>query len=175
MRYIVYTFFIILLFSGCSRQLPAIDNTPQPQIISEVQKAQKETASNGPAKPSKISDLQMLYNQYKKWKGTPYKYGGLSLNGVDCSGFVHNSYKKVYGITLPRTTDDQVKEGRRVYLYELITGDLLFFNTGWNVKHVGIYLEKGKFMHASSSNGVMISSVNSAYWKEHYWQSRRLF
>lgn len=119
--------------------------------------------------------LKALYSQYHTWKGTPYEYGGLSLDGVDCSGFVHQTYKKLYGIKLPRSTAQQVTMGQRVYINQLHAGDLVFFKTGWNVRHVGIYLEKGKFVHASSSKGVIISSMLRGYWKENYWQARRLF
>ena len=138
-------------------------------------KIKKITVKPKKTSSKKSSSLDKLYGQYNAWKGTPYKYGGLSLTGVDCSGFVLNAYKKVYGIQLPRSTKYQVKKGRVVYRYELRTGDLLFFKTGWNVRHVGIYLEKGKFMHASDSRGVTISSINNPYWKKHYWQTRRLF
>jgi len=112
--------------------------------------------------------------QYKGWKGTPYRYGGLSKNGVDCSGFIYQTYKTVFGISLPRSTTEQVKQGKRVYINQLRAGDLIFFKTGRNVNHVGIYLEKGKFVHASSSKGVIVSSMHTGYWKKSYWQARRL-
>jgi len=162
----------LLLLTGCSRRLPP----KKASSVKEVDLRKYSTHETPKASKKKSSTkLNQLYSQYRAWKGTPYKYGGLSLKGVDCSGFVLSSYKKVYGIKLPRSTKEQVKKGRIVYLYELKTGDLPFFKTGWNVRHVGIYLENGKFMHASSSKGVVISSVRNGYWKEHYWQTRRLF
>jgi len=171
-KYLVLLFSTLLLFSGCSRKLP-------PKKASTVKEVnlKKYSTHQRPKKRTKqsSSDLNRLYTQYRAWKGTPYQYGGLSLKGVDCSGFVLNAYKEVYGLRLPRSTKDQVKKGRLVYRYELRTGDLLFFKTGWNVRHVGIYLENGKFMHASDSKGVTIASINNPYWKKHYWQTRRLF
>jgi len=164
MRYIFLVIFTI--FSGCTTKLPPIKHNPDKQA--------KPTNLHVETKTKQNTKLDDLYAVYKEWKGTNYKYGGLSLSGVDCSGFVLNIYKKVYNIKLPRTTSDQVKLGRIVYLYELKTGDLLFFKTGWNVRHVGIYLENGKFMHASSNKGVTISSINEPYWKGNYWQTRRL-
>ncbi len=175
MRYLCLFLISLILFSGCSRKLPttsAAQLKKQEQKQNSHKKSSLKKSSSPTKKPSKLNSL---YSQYHAWKGTPYQYGGLSLKGVDCSGFVLNAYKKVYGIHLPRSTKDQVKKGRIVYKYELQTGDLLFFKTGWNVRHVGIYLEKGKFMHASDSKGVCISSINNPYWKKHYWQTRRLF
>ena len=169
MRYLYLFLVSLILFSGCSRKLPP-KHYEQKKLNLPKSNPEKSTA-----KTKKTSNLDKLYSQYHAWKGTPYKYGGLSLKGVDCSGFVLSAYKNVYKIRLPRSTKDQVKKGRLVYKYELQTGDLLFFKTGWNVRHVGIYLENGKFMHASDSKGVCISSVNNPYWKEHYWQTRRLF
>lgn len=179
MKYIFFTIITILLLSGCSRKLAPIEHHNSYGLSkttnkSKIQRAQSKKEQNSLAISQK-TDLKKLYRQYRIWKGTPYKYGGLSLNGVDCSGFVYNAYKNIYNISLPRTTKNQVRKGKRVYLYELRTGDLLFFETGWDERHVGIYLEKGKFMHASSSKGVKISSIRNPYWKDHYWQARRLF
>ena len=162
---------LFVLFSGCSRKLPP----KKASSVKEVNLKKYSTHQVPKKKTDSSSDLNRLYTQYRVWKGTPYRYGGVSLKGVDCSGFVLNAYKKVYDIQLPRSTKDQVKKGRIVYRYELRTGDLLFFKTGWNVRHVGIYLENGKFMHASNSKGVTIASINNPYWKKHYWQTRRLF
>ena len=159
--------------AGCSRR-------PQPQTYHTPEKRYKPSAINtNPEHKTSTSEqtssrLQKLYTQYKNWKGTPYQYGGLSQDGVDCSGFVHQTYRSLFNISLARSTKDQVTQGRRVYMNELSAGDLVFFKTGLNVRHVGIYLEKGKFAHASTSKGVMISSMYTGYWKENYWQARRL-
>ncbi len=153
MKTVLYSLAFSLLFSACSSKAPA-----PIQPISSTQ---------SPA-------VKKLYAQYNYWRGTPYKYGGLSRKGVDCSGFVHQAYKAVYNISLPRSTNDQIRQGERVNINALKTGDLLFFNTGWKVRHVGIYVEKGKFMHASTSRGVTISNINNAYWRKNYTQARRL-
>ncbi len=173
MHYLTYTLIILILATGCSRR-------PEPSVNTNTYKQNKKSSVKKAVHPQTSSPqerstvLAKLYKQYNGWKGTPYKYGGLSKNGVDCSGFVHQTYRSLFNITLPRSTNDQVTQGRRVYINELSAGDLVFFKTGWNVRHVGIYLEKGKFAHASSSKGVMISSMYSGYWKENYWQARRL-
>ncbi len=75
---------------------------------------------------------------------------------------------------LPRTVDEQRKLGFAVKKSQLKVGDLLFFKTGWSSRHVGIYIGNNEFMHASTSQGVMISSLDNSYWKQKYWQARRL-
>lgn len=170
MKYLLNAIIISLFFTACSRA-PSVGKrlVPKPIAISQHMGEPKQPAVSEQATP-----LKKLYAQYNEWRGTPYRYGGLSLKGVDCSGFVYHAYKTVYNISLPRTTDDQVRRGKSVSRAELKTGDLLFFKTGSRMRHVGIYVENGKFIHASTSQGVTISDIKSAYWKKTYWQSRRL-
>ncbi len=124
---------------------------------------------------SEVSPLNKLYAKHDEWKGTPYVLGGLSKNGIDCSGFMYLTASEELGIELPRTTRAQALRGKRINKNDLQTGDLVFFKTGKKkINHVGIYLENGKFLHASTSKGVMISDINGIYWKETYWQSRRI-
>lgn len=106
--------------------------------------------------------------------GTPYRLGGTNRRGVDCSGLVYRVYRDLYGLQLPRTTEAQVDLGYKVSADELQTADLVFFKTGWATRHVGIYIGQGRFLHASTSRGVMISSLDNPYWQRHYWTSRRL-
>lgn len=115
-----------------------------------------------------------LHDQARQWRGVPYRYGGLSENGVDCSGFVYLTFQSRLGIELPRTTRELAKQGERVDRDELRAGDLVFFKTGFRDRHVGIYMGGGRFLHASTSRGVMTSSLNNVYWRKHYWKARRL-
>ncbi|MGG0644150.1 C40 family peptidase [Sporosarcina gallistercoris] len=110
-----------------------------------------------------------LVNTAKNYIGTPYRYGGTSLKtGIDCSAYTQLVYKKS-GSSLPRTTGQQYQQGKSVSKSKLTTGDLVFFNTGGKgVSHVGIYIGSSKFIHASTSKGVTISSLNDPY----YWKSR---
>lgn len=116
-----------------------------------------------------------LMEYFTSWQGTRYRYGGLSRNGVDCSGFTLLTYKELFGKNLPRTVKGQVKEGTKISKSSLQAGDLVFFKTGLSQNHVGIYLEDDLFIHASRSKGVMISSLNNIYWQARYWQSQRLY
>lgn len=117
---------------------------------------------------------EALKEHYISWQGTRYTYGGLSHNGVDCSGFTLLTYKDLFAQDLPRTVKEQVKEGVRISQASLQPGDLVFFKTGLFQKHVGIYLEDDLFIHASSSKGVTISSLQNLYWQKRFWQAQRL-
>ncbi|WP_428610051.1 NlpC/P60 family protein [Sedimenticola sp.] len=118
--------------------------------------------------------LMRLYRQHQVWRGTPYRLGGQSRSGIDCSGFVQLTYRSQLGRSLPRTTSQQAGFGIPVNRAELMTGDLIFFKINGITQHVGIYLEQNRFLHASKSSGVMISALDSPYWQSAYWQSRRV-
>jgi len=115
-----------------------------------------------------------LYEHYKLWKGTPYRMGGLTTRGIDCSGFVLVTFKALLNTRLPRTVEEQVTVGQGIVPTELRTGDLVFFRTGAAMRHVGIYLDRGRFMHASTRRGVMISVLSDGYWRQRFWQARRI-
>jgi len=132
-----------------------------------------------PAIPSSLgSDTERieseLYAQYHAWKTVGYRHGGMSKNGVDCSGFVYLTFRDRFGVTLPRSTAHQTEEGVEIMQRDLRAGDLVFFKTGVFDRHVGIYLEKQKFLHVSTKEGVTISSLDSTYWKKRFWQARRI-
>lgn len=115
-----------------------------------------------------------LEHYYRQWAGTPYRYGGQSSQGIDCSSFVRHALSAVDSYRLPRTAAAQARTGHRIAPRDLSAGDLVFFKTGRLSRHVGIYIGDGRFMHASSSDGVTISRLGNIYWRHHYWQSRRL-
>lgn len=108
------------------------------------------------------------------WANTPHDLGGTSQRGVDCSGLVQSVYTNRFDVSVPRTTEKQVHAGTRVQRSKLQPGDLVFFRPSWKQRHVGIYLSDGDFLHASSSNGVSVSSLQNDYWTERWWQARRL-
>jgi cell wall-associated NlpC family hydrolase len=115
-----------------------------------------------------------LLQQLAEWKGVPHRDGGLSKQGVDCSGFVYLTFADEFGIRIPRTTQSQVLKGVVVEQSDLIPGDLVFFQTGIKQRHVGIYVGDNQFIHTSSSRGVMTSRLDNPYWQDAYWHSRRL-
>ncbi|WP_066965685.1 NlpC/P60 family protein [Microbulbifer sp. Q7] len=115
-----------------------------------------------------------LYQQHQAWKGIPYRLGGMSRRGIDCSALVYLIYRDQMGIELPRTTQYQALAGEAIKQGQLRPGDLVFFRTSRRGRHVGIYIEEGKFLHASVSKGVTISHLTDYYWKSRYWRARRL-
>lgn len=110
---------------------------------------------------------QRLLNQIKIYLGTPYRYGGNSASGMDCSGLVATVFKGAFGIDLPHNADQLYRTSVRVKKKELYLGDLVFFTNRTGIDHVGIYLIKNYFVHASISSGVKISHLN-----DHYYRSR---
>ncbi len=107
------------------------------------------------------------------WIGTRYRYGGTTRRGIDCSSFVQHIMRDGLDVDLPRTTASQVQIGESVSRDDLRPADLVFFRRR-GVRHVGIYLGNGEFVHASSRNGVIISSLSEGYYERHFWAARRV-
>ncbi len=108
-----------------------------------------------------------------RWLGIPYRWGGSSRRGIDCSAFVQQYVRENLAMELPRTTAGQRYEGVPIDRDQLQSGDLVFFRRR-GIRHVGVYLSDGEFIHASSSRGVTISNLSNSYWNRHYWMSRRI-
>ena len=103
-----------------------------------------------------------------EWRGTPYRYGGTTKKGTDCSGFTLNAYQEIYQKTIPRVSRDVYAKCLPIKKHALYQGDLVFFATAGDgrVTHLGIYLWDGYFVHASSSKGVMVSNLKQKYWQK---------
>lgn len=106
----------------------------------------------------------------KEWSNVPYKFGGTSKKGIDCSAFIKTLYKSVYDIDIPRTCKQQIKNVVRITKDQLDLGTLIFFKMGRDRWHVGMYLYDGFFIHSGSSKGVSISSIESSYWSKYIYQ-----
>ena len=115
-------------------------------------------------------DNLAFYSACSGWIGVKYRYGGNTKNGVDCSGLVGNIYRHVYKINLERNSANILRRNCVVVnRNSLREGDLVFFrSTGARTSsvpnHVGLYLKGGKFIHASSSKGVIVSNLSEAYY-----------
>lgn len=110
----------------------------------------------------------------EEWYGTPYRYGGTSKQGVDCSAFVNFFMSAVYGLSVPRNSKEQYSAAKKIKKKQLEEGDLVFFNTRGGVSHVGVYLGNNKFAHASTSSGVTISDLDDDYYDRRYVGSGRV-
>lgn len=176
--------FLVTLFAGCaasSRQssiqapenyfamaLPGMGSSP---LMSPVDPIDAQLLNLQEPPPTMVREA--LLAQHQRWAGTPYRIGGTTKRGIDCSALVRNVYRDTFNLELPRSTRGQVNEGRPIDRQELLAGDLVFFSPPGRYNHVGIYVGNGYFLHASSSKGVMISSLDNSYWRRYYWQARR--
>lgn len=121
--------------------------------------------------PRQVKNREKLMDVFDDWEGTPYRIGGTSQSGIDCSGFAQMAYKKALRKTLKRMTSLQKSQGRQINVDNIKVGDLVFFRAN---RHVGIYVGNGEFIHASTSSGVIKSSMNEDYYHNSYTQTRRL-
>ena len=122
------------------------------------------------------SAAQKLLGEGFMYIGVPYRWGGTTPSGLDCSGLTQLVYKNAVGVNLPRTALEQSGEGSRVSVRELKPGDLVFFNTiGQNISHVGIYVGSGKFLHApATGKRVRIDKIYNKFWAQSYVTARRM-
>lgn len=194
-RYRPYSLFIIILsltVYSCSylRETPSYRESEKPAIEHELLGNEEDEKENNEgvskATSENINELYIAYSsqlgyelngtedldlleEVVNWLGTPYQYGGVTLAGADCSGFVLSVYKNVYDINLARVTTDMVKNSRKVNKRNLQEGDLVFFRINRvKVSHVGIYLSNNKFAHASSSRGVVIDDITNDYYEKRF-------
>jgi murein DD-endopeptidase / murein LD-carboxypeptidase len=116
-----------------------------------------------------------LYREVMGWIGVKYKYTGLTKNGVDCAGFVTNICNKIYSASLSGSAGNQFSKCAPIEKDLLEEGDLVFFKINKTyISHVGLYLANGRFVHASVHGGVMVSSLEEAYYSKYYYISGRL-
>ena len=114
------------------------------------------------------------------YKGVPYRYGGMTKRGMDCSGLIYTSFKQ-RNVTVPRTSGELYRKSRDISLRNVKRGDLLFFKTSrkrGKVNHVGLVtsIDNGniKFIHSTTSRGVLVTSLYSDYWKKAFIKAKRI-
>lgn len=126
------------------------------------------------------SQIDALLAEADSYLGTPYRYGGMTRSGIDCSAFVLSVYGAAMGMDLPRVAASQAQQGERVDRSELKKGDLVFFSHGGGrISHVGIVHEvtadgEVRFIHAATSRGVMISPLTDKYWGPKFRFAKRI-
>lgn len=158
----------LLINSFISEKAVTIANAKNSIKNSEIAKAIKHNKT-----------IDNILTEAQTYLGTPYRYGGMTRNGIDCSAFVLSVFGAAAGLTLPRVAASQAQEGESINKENLQKGDLIFFSHGRRISHVGIVesvTEEGeiKFIHAATSKGVMISSLNDSYWGPKFRFAKRV-
>ncbi len=144
--------------------------------ISALLKKYESNNAKSELSADQLNTREKVLMEIIKYLNTPYRYGGDSKNGIDCSAFTKEVYSKALSIDLERSAREQYHEGETVPSRDnLQFGDLVFFNTRRWVRpgHVGIYIGDDLFAHASSRNGVTVSSLDEAYYSKRYMGARR--
>lgn len=173
---ILILFLGALLMISCGSSQKVIKSPPK-RIKKQIKKKTKTiptTVTTNPTIADKIVWTAVTY------KGVPYKYAGTSNAGMDCSGLIYTSFKK-RNVFIPRTSEQMFASGVPISLKEVKRGDLLFFKTSrkrGRVNHVGLVTsaKKGdiRFIHSTSSRGVIVTSLNSRYWKRAFVGAKRV-
>ena len=150
-------------------EIPSIKEDATPKNIAASSLQMKYAVMLNTA-PSQLQNADLL-QEIDDWYGVPYRYGGTTKDGIDCSAFSQTVMQDVYSQTVPRTAQEQFDNRDAIDKTELQEGDLVFFHTSGrksDITHVGVYLANNKFIHASTSNGISISDLDDPYWKPRY-------
>ncbi|MBR4785924.1 MAG: C40 family peptidase [Fibrobacter sp.] len=154
----------------------SVTTESKPKHMNSADKARAAVKKKEAEKAAQKSAPPTNFEAYAKgWLGAKYVYGAASKNKTDCSGYVMQVYQGYYKIALDHSAAKMYDDsrGKSVSRGNLREGDLIFFGSFWKIDHVGIYLSGDRFIHASSSRGVVISNLNEKYYKNKYQGARR--
>lgn len=168
----------IIVLQSCGSGKRAVTTVP-PRVAREISLDDLIGSGNVEADvaPDLTVDARAVVDVAKRWLGVKYRYGGEGRDGIDCSALMMNVYREALGVKLPRTSRAQRDYSTHVNRRDLQPGDLVFFSTLKNrsgVSHVGLYIGNDRFIHASSSRGVVVSQLSDKYFVSHYHSSGRV-
>ncbi|PIF01006.1 MAG: hydrolase [Maribacter sp.] len=180
-----YPFIVLLLFLGSCIAKKKTTYAKERKIT--VEASTKDTSVDVDGKPVKStgnhlseSKVDKIINTALTFSGVRYKYGGTTKEGVDCSGLLYVAFRKNH-VALPRVSSAMANQGRRIRINQVEKGDLLFFKTsrkGKKINHVGLVVavdnDDIKFIHASTSRGVIVSSLREGYWNYAFVKATRV-
>ncbi|MBC9797736.1 C40 family peptidase [Sinomicrobium weinanense] len=186
MRRICFILCLLLSFGACKSRKKALSKKPRIVTVEgspatkavhvEVWPSDRAEEDNKSANNTQVNQIIKTAISYN---GTKYRYGGTTRKGMDCSGLVYTSFKE-HNIALQRASYMMATQGERIKLKKVQKGDLLFFKTGRRnrINHVGLVVEvKGnniRFIHSTTSRGVLVSSLREGYWNHAFIEARRI-
>lgn len=166
-RFLLFVLIVCLTFSSCkSKRIITDASGARGKVLSGT--LEERYAALLDVREADIKD-QRLYKFIDNWMGSPHRLGGMDKSGIDCSGFTTILQKEVYSRSVPRTAREMADQVKRLYEEDLKEGDLVFFNFGGqSFNHVGIYLHNNKFVHVSTSKGVIISDLKDPWYYKYF-------
>ncbi len=175
-KHCIFAVLVGLILMSCVPQ-PRYNSKQVGRKKSQVvlqQESRKSQETRSAKKRSKIDKIKMG-RIIGSFLGTPYKFGGETKAGIDCSGLVRQVYKQYAGFKLPHDTKKLYQLVKHVDKDDLVYGDLVFFSDGWfSISHVGIYIGEDKFVHSVKGFGVIVSSLDEDHYKKRYRGARRV-
>lgn len=168
-----------LLLGGCGSSKKTVNVKPGGTVVTPGKPLPSKPGEEEykHLRPNNSKIVASILEEARKWVGTPYKYAGEDDNGVDCSGLTMKVFEKAAEVKLPRSSAAQMEYTLRVKSEHLTPGDLIFFAPSpgsERVSHVGLYVGEGVMIHASSSRGVVFTSVSEPWWAKRYHSSGRV-
>ncbi|MEO7065848.1 MAG: NlpC/P60 family protein [Rhodanobacter sp.] len=161
---------LVLWLTGCSSNPRRPTSQTAASSLANLPPRAPSAASAGEANDILFRAIALV--------GTPYRWGGNTPSGgFDCSGLMDYIYNHATGIKLPRTSHDMATmDGKKVHeMQHLASGDLVFFKISGSISHVGVYVGKGRFVHAPNSGGtVRLDNIDGPYWRDHFAYGKRL-
>ena len=160
---------ILVAFTSClSRPERLRSNYPTSRLHSSEKNVIEKYAEVIGVNSNELANTE-LYKYIDEWIGIPHRLGGQDKKGIDCSAFANHLILDVYGKNLPRTANDMAQVIKRKYENQLREGDLVFFKfDGKHFDHVGVYLKNNKFVHVSTSKGVIISDLTDPWYRKYF-------